>query len=166
MWRPNPKKYPKKIYHIIFCIQEKKRSPFFWPHIRKSPPFDTGLGVPAHLKDVLIFCSWKNRIEFWNHQSAWEGPKSSINLTNKMVLMAQNGDFSMGVVVRVEVLIQMLWLSAITIHSSHSSEWLTLPETNSKFAPENRPSQKGNEKVFQPSIVRCKLAVNFREGII
>ncbi len=52
-----------------------------------------------------------------------------------------------------------------------------LPETNSKFAPENRPSQK-EPIVFQPSIFRChvsfmfqpsifrgKLAVSFRGGV-
>ena len=34
-------------------------------------------------------------------------------------------------------------------------------------APENRPfAPKGNEKVFQPSIFRGKLAVSFREGKI
>ena len=35
------------------------------------------------------------------------------------------------------------------------------PETNSKFAPENRPfnDPNGNKKVFQPSIFRCELLV-------
>ena len=37
----------------------------------------------------------------------------------------------------------------------------TLPETNSNFAPENRPfAPKGNEKVFQPSIFRGELLVS------
>ncbi len=42
----------------------------------------------------------------------------------------------------------------------------TLPETNSHFAPENRPfnAPKGKEKVFQPSIFRCY--VSFREWIL
>ena len=31
-------------------------------------------------------------------------------------------------------------------------------------APENRPVEKGNEKVFQPAIFRGELAVSFREG--
>ena len=35
---------------------------------------------------------------------------------------------------------------------------LTLPETNSKFAPENRLSQK-ERIVFQPSIFRCELLI-------
>ena len=40
----------------------------------------------------------------------------------------------------------------------------TLPETNSKFAPENRPfSPKGKEKVLQPSIFRGE-NVSFRGG--
>ena len=38
----------------------------------------------------------------------------------------------------------------------------TLPETNSKFAPENRPSQKERKLVFQPSIFRCELLVSGR----
>ena len=40
---------------------------------------------------------------------------------------------------------------------------ISLPETNSEFTPENRPSQK-ETIVFQPSISRCY--VSFREGII
>ena len=41
----------------------------------------------------------------------------------------------------------------------------TLPETNSKFAPENRPvyPKKETTVVFQPSIFRCE-NVSFREA--
>ena len=42
----------------------------------------------------------------------------------------------------------------------------TLPQTNSQFAPENRPfAPKGKDHLNQPSIFRCKLAVSFREGM-
>ena len=35
----------------------------------------------------------------------------------------------------------------------------TLPQTNSQFAPENRPfDPKGKDHLNQPSILRCKLA--------
>ena len=40
---------------------------------------------------------------------------------------------------------------------------ITLPETNSKFAPENRSSQK-ERIVFQPSIFRCELLVSPEKG--
>ena len=48
----------------------------------------------------------------------------------------------------------------------HGKMLYTLPETNNKFAPENRPfAREGSGIIFQPSIFRCKLAVSFREGI-
>ena len=40
----------------------------------------------------------------------------------------------------------------------------SLPETNSKFAPENRPGPEKETIVFQPSIFRGE-NVSFREGI-
>ena len=40
---------------------------------------------------------------------------------------------------------------------------LALPETDSKFAPENKPFSEGNG-IFQPSLFRGELAVTFREG--
>ncbi len=49
---------------------------------------------------------------------------------------------------------QPLLLKSNTIMINLISD--TLPETNSKFAPENRPfAPKGNEKVFQASMFRC-----------
>ena len=36
----------------------------------------------------------------------------------------------------------------------------TLPETHNEFTPANRRAPKRNEKVFQPSIFRCKLSVS------
>ena len=41
---------------------------------------------------------------------------------------------------------------------------ITLPETNSKFAPENMPNLSKGNLIFQPSIFRCEPAVSFREG--
>ena len=53
----------------------------------------------------------------------------------------------------------------------HDPIWLQavqLPETNSQFAPEDRPKRPKEERnyiVFQPSMFRCELlAVSFREG--
>ena len=43
---------------------------------------------------------------------------------------------------------------------------MTLPETNSEFAPKNRPKcPKKVSLLFLPSIFRGELAVSFREGI-
>ena len=41
---------------------------------------------------------------------------------------------------------------------------ITLPKTNSKFAPENRPKPK-RKLIFQPSIFRGKLLVSGRVSL-
>ena len=45
-------------------------------------------------------------------------------------------------------------------------KWNTLPETNSKFAPENRPGPQEERIVFQASVFRCDLLVSGRVNII
>ena len=37
-----------------FSIFQKKNDHLFRPGATKHPPFDPGLGAPAHLNDVLI----------------------------------------------------------------------------------------------------------------
>ncbi len=52
----------------------------------------------------------------------------------------------------------------ITYPFEKTGAWLTLPETNQQFAPENRPKRPKKEMstVFQPSIFRGKLLVSGR----
>jgi len=50
-------------------------------------------------------------------------------------------------------------------------EWernIPFPETNGKFAPENRTfaSKRKGERLVNHLFFRCKLAVSFREGIL